>query len=154
MGRLRPGPGTRRCRNQVLGLTRSDGGAQALVAVGASVHRGDLDGVESLRAGMAACDGAIHTAFKQGFSEFQANAELDRRVIEAMGDVLAGSDRPFITTSGTLIVALGGRSGLVTEQRVRPRHTPRALGNGYRRAVLARCPVVGRPHVAVRPRRR
>ena len=46
-------------------------------------------------------DAVIHTAFDHDFSNFVANCEKDRRVIQAMGDALAGSDRPLIITSGT-----------------------------------------------------
>ena len=100
--------------HQVLGLARSDAGAQALAAAGASVHHGSLDDLDSLRSGAAACDGVIHTAFKHDFSTFEANADLDRRAIEAIGNVLAGSGRPFVTTSGTLLIALvaPGRLGM------------------------------------------
>jgi nucleoside-diphosphate-sugar epimerase len=87
--------------HQVLGLTRSETGAQALIAAGAEPHRGDLEDLESLRRGAAIADGVIHTAFNHDFSNFVAICELDRRVIEAMGSVLAGSDRPFVITSGT-----------------------------------------------------
>lgn len=87
--------------HRVLGLTRSDTGARWLEQVGAQAHRGTLEEPDSLASGAAEADAVIHTAFDHDFSRFVENCERDRRVIEAIGAVLAGSDRPFIITSGT-----------------------------------------------------
>lgn len=88
--------------HQVLGVARSEAGAKALAAAGAEVHRGTLEDPESLRRGAATSEGVIHLAFDHDMTNFQANCEKDKRVIEALGTALAGSsDRPLIITSGT-----------------------------------------------------
>lgn len=87
--------------HQVLGLCRSNDKAAALATMGAEVHLGSIDDLDSLKQGAARVDGIIHLAFNHDFSTFVANCEDDRRVIKALGTVLAGSDRPLVVTSGT-----------------------------------------------------
>jgi nucleoside-diphosphate-sugar epimerase len=96
--------------HQVVGLARSDASAAALTLAGAEVHRGTLDDLDSLRSAAAASDGVIHLAFKHelAFSgDFQGAADADRRAVETFGEVLAGSDKPFVLASGLLGLAPG-----------------------------------------------
>lgn len=87
--------------HRVLSFTRSDAGARWLAQAGPEAHRGDLEDPDSLARGASQADAVIHTAFDHDFSKFIANCEKDRRVIQAIGAALVGSQRPFIITSGT-----------------------------------------------------
>lgn len=87
--------------HQVIGLCRSDDKAPALAAAGAEVYRGSIADPDSLKDGAARSDGVIHLAFNHDFSRFVQNCEDDRRLIRALGSVLACSGRPLIVTSGT-----------------------------------------------------
>jgi nucleoside-diphosphate-sugar epimerase len=102
--------------HEVLGLARSDQAAAAVAVAGATVHRGDIGDLDSLRRGAAMSDGVIHTAFNHDFTVNRVEASAaDRLAVEAMAEALVGTDRPMVMTSGT-----GGLSPgqLATEQSV------------------------------------
>jgi nucleoside-diphosphate-sugar epimerase len=94
-----------RAGHRVLGLTRSEGGAEALRKAGAEALHGNLEDLDSLRKGAADSEGVIHLAFNHDFSKFEQNAADERRAIGAIGEVLAGSRRRFVVTSGTAMAA-------------------------------------------------
>lgn len=108
--------------HKVLGMARSDPGAKSLAMIGAEVHRGSLEDLDSLRKGATVSDAVIHLAFIHDFSKFQESCEIDKRAIETLGSVLAGSDRPFIVTAGTAGLAAPGQ--LATEDTVIRRDFP------------------------------
>ena len=93
--------------HEVLGLARNDAAADALTRLGVEVWRGDLSDTASLIAGARACEGVIHTAFIHDFSAYAAAAETDRRAVEALAGALEGSGKPFVSTSGTALLAPG-----------------------------------------------
>ena len=93
--------------HQVLGLARSDASAKALADAGGEVFRGNLEDTDSLRKAAAAADGVIHTAFIHDFSTFEASANIDRQAIATIIDVLKGTNKPLVTTSGMLGLSPG-----------------------------------------------
>src|SRR5258708_12662747 len=93
--------------HQVVGLARSEANAEALKKLGAQVHRGSLEDLQSLKSGAKETDGTIHCAFIHDFTKYAENGQIDKRAIEAMGDVLEGTNKPFIVTSGTGLIAPG-----------------------------------------------
>ena len=100
--------------HQVVGLARSDSSAAAVAALGAEVHRGDLDDLNGLRQAAAESDGVIHLAFKHEAmrtGDFVGAVAADAAAIEVIGDALAGSGKPFVATGGTLMLAMGGITG-------------------------------------------
>ena len=108
--------------HQVVGLARSEASAKALTTAGATVLRGDLGDLDSLRRGAQDADGVIHLAFNHDFANYANNGQLDRDAIDAMGDVLAGTGKPLIVTSGTGGIAVGQ---VATEDMAMPDWTPR-----------------------------
>ncbi|WP_240420057.1 SDR family oxidoreductase [Paenibacillus periandrae] len=85
--------------HQVVGLTRSESGAQVLESLGAEVARGVLEDLDLLRSSAANSDGVIHLAFNHDFSNFTASLTTDLRAIVAMGEGLAGSSKPLVITA-------------------------------------------------------
>jgi nucleoside-diphosphate-sugar epimerase len=145
--------------HEVVGLARSEASAQRLEAAGATVHRGDVDDPDSLAKAADDSDGVIHLAFQHEIAfggNFAAAAAADRRAVEAMGAVLADSDRPFVLASGLLGLTAGRVAteddGLVPSAEVRAnpagRRAATALltlslrGVGVRSSVLRLPPTV------------
>ncbi|MFE2045810.1 SDR family oxidoreductase [Streptomyces sp. NPDC059477] len=118
----------------VVGLARSEGAVAALAAAGADAHRGALDDLDSLRSGADAADGVIHAAFIHDFSDYAAASLTDLRAIEAIGETLAGSGRPFVVTSGIAGVSPGR---VATEEDAADPAVPGALRAPSEQAALA-----------------
>jgi len=94
--------------HEPIGMVRSEEGAKSLRSVGADVHFGNLYDVESICNGAAAADAVIHTAFNHDdFTVFKDSCENDRRIIEALGEVYAGGQRPIVVTSALGLLPRG-----------------------------------------------
>ncbi|EPX71379.1 NAD dependent epimerase/dehydratase [Schizosaccharomyces octosporus yFS286] len=143
--------------HEVIGLVRSEEKAAKLKAAGAIPHFGSLEDLDSLKTGAAQSDGVIHTAFNHDFihdfSKYPKSCEADCRVIETIGEVLKGSNRPFVTTSGTAVLPSTGTLGTeVTEipQSSISRHlgenaTLKLASQGVRSSVVRLAPSVHGP---------
>jgi len=90
--------------HSVRGLTRSDAGVEQLKAIGAEVHRGDLQDLDSLRTGATGMDAVVNLAFNHDFSTFAQNAEDERKAIEALGSALEPG-KLLVVTSGIGLMA-------------------------------------------------
>src|SRR5690242_7833471 len=94
----------------VTGLARSDDSAAKLRTLGAGVHRGSLDDLDSLRRGAEAADGVLHMGYGGDFAKPEEMMRRDTEAIGTFGQVLEGSGKPLIITSGTLVMPPGRES--------------------------------------------
>lgn len=93
--------------HQVLGLARSDASAEKVSKAGAEVQRGDIEDLESLKAGAKAADAVIHLAFVHDFNDFQRCCAIDRAAIQAMAEAMEGTNNPLVIASGVLSLPQG-----------------------------------------------
>jgi nucleoside-diphosphate-sugar epimerase len=143
--------------HQVVGLARSDASAEAVAAMGAEVRRGDIDDLGGLAAAAAEADGVIHLAFKHEAmrtGDFMGAVDSDMAAHKAIGEALVGTDKPFVSTGGTLMLAMagitgrGGRVGTEADQseggpRTNAANYTVALGQrGVRSSVVRLAPMV------------
>ncbi|MGK3202602.1 SDR family oxidoreductase [Amycolatopsis sp. MEPSY49] len=138
----------------VTGLARSDASAARLEKLGAAAHPGSLDDLDSLRAGAEAADGVLHMAFGGDFTDLEDMTRRDRTAIETLGGVLAGTGKPFVSTSGTLVMPAGRESterdepdaaGLAAFRIAGERACLDFAGQGVRASVVRLAPTVHGP---------
>jgi nucleoside-diphosphate-sugar epimerase len=140
--------------HQVVGLARSGTSADAVAALGAEVRRGDLDDLDGLRAAAAEADGVIHLAFKHEAmrtGDYIGAIDSDLTAHKAIGESLIGTDKPFVSTSGTLMLAMAGINGRLGTEDDQSEGGPRteaanhtiSLGRqGVRSSVVRLAPMV------------
>lgn len=90
-----------------VGLARSDASAKALQAKGVEVIRGSIEDTDVLKRAASDSDGVIHLAFNHDFTQFAESAEVEGAAIAALGEALAGSNRPLVAASGTMMLPKG-----------------------------------------------
>jgi nucleoside-diphosphate-sugar epimerase len=103
--------------HKVVGLARSEASAEKVSSAGAEARRSTLDDLDGLREAAKNADGVIHLAFKHDLAfvsgDFAGAVAADLRAVEAIGEALADSGKPFVNTTGTMLLAhsVRGRAG-------------------------------------------
>ncbi len=123
--------------HQVIGLSRSDAGADTLVRAGAAVVRGDVNDLQWLRKAASGAEAIIHTAFNHDASaDVREQSENDRKVIATLGAALPGP-APLIITSGTgLVQSANGDPVIETDPHAPSSVFPRAASEEAAEALL------------------
>ncbi len=106
----------RAASHEVSGLARSDAAAARLTAAGIRPVRGDFSNPASVGSAARAADGVISLATTY-------DPAIDGPAVDAILDALAGSDKPFVYTSG--IWSHGDTGGAVVDETSPP--SPAAL---------------------------
>lgn len=142
--------------HKVVGLARSDASALRISSAGAEPLLGTLDELDALRSAATQADGVIHLAFKHELAllggDFIGAVKADLRAVEAIGEALAGSGKPFVNTSGTMLLAhsMHGRRGTeddVGQEGGNPRVASESLSlafakRGVRTSIVRLAPTV------------
>lgn len=106
--------------HSVLGLARSAASAEKVAGAGAEVLQSTLDDLEGLKTAARNADGVIHLAFKHDLAfaggDFAGALAADLRAVEAIGEALVGSNKPFVNTTGTMLLAHSVRGRAGTEE--------------------------------------
>jgi nucleoside-diphosphate-sugar epimerase len=85
--------------HDVVGLVRSETSAAAVKTLGAEVRHGSLDDLAGLAEAAAGADAVIHLAFDHdamNAGDFAGAVATDLAVVRALGDALAGTEKPFL----------------------------------------------------------
>ncbi len=120
--------------NEVVGLARSDDSAAKIAAAGAEPLRGSLDDLAGLRTAAESADGVVHLGFKHDFSDMAGAGRTERAVLEAFGDVLEGTGKPFVFASGVAGLAPGR---VLTEADASPHSGPDSPRGGSEHLALS-----------------
>lgn len=106
--------------HRVVGLARSEASAKSIASAGAEVRRGSLDDLEGLKDAAKNADGVVHLAFKHDLAlvsgDFMGAVNADLQAVAAIGEALAETGKPFVNTTGTMLLAHSVQGRLGTEE--------------------------------------
>lgn len=88
--------------HSVVGLARNEESAEKVRQLGATPLKGDLENIESLKAGVKDADVVIHLAFIHDFANFAKSLQVDKAALVALGEALSGTGKTLVVASGSL----------------------------------------------------
>lgn len=91
--------------HQVVGLARSEASAATISGLGAEPLRGDVTDLALLQKAASDTDGVAYLAFSHDFRAVGDAVGDEARAVAALGDALAGTDKPLVIANGTPAVA-------------------------------------------------
>ncbi len=103
--------------HEVTALARSDEAAAALSALGASVCHGNLAEVDVLKEVAEASDGVIHLGYRAeliGSGGLSALRDSELAIVLALGEALAGTNKPLIVAGSIGAPSNLGRAGRIS----------------------------------------
>ncbi|MBT1696031.1 SDR family oxidoreductase [Fulvivirgaceae bacterium PWU4] len=109
--------------HQVIGLARTAESAKQISNAGGEVLMGSLEDLNILKQGASMADGVIHTAFIHDFTQYAKANEVEKAVINSMGEAMMGTNKPIVVTAG--ILGLPVVNGIITEES-RAQNSPRS----------------------------
>lgn len=129
----------------VIGLARSEAAAQRLQAAGIHPQRGDLTDAASLQAAAMQAEAVIHTAATND----AAMSTVDQQATRALLAALAGTQKPFVYTSG--IWVMGNTQGQVGDETWPLDPTPLVAWRPAVEAVVLAAAQAGVRSLVIRP---
>jgi len=141
--------------HEVYGLSRNEEGDARLKAQGATPVRGELASLDVLRQQSAQAEAVLHLAYIHDFTmDYEEVLRIDAAAVDALGQLLRGTGKPFVITSGTAFVEPDPEGGetaedapvaqtFVLQHRIRSeRHALRLSEDGVRVSALRLPPYV------------
>lgn len=104
---------------KVVGLSRSPESDRKLLEKGITVRRGHLAEWQNLTDAAQQADAVIHTAFELNLNDLEFSITQDKQAVQALIKGLAGSNKVFISTSGTAVYGDTGNDKMYDETVVR-----------------------------------
>jgi nucleoside-diphosphate-sugar epimerase len=102
--------------HEILALVRSDASARVVTKAGAEPLRGDLGHPASLQEGADRCDGIVHLAFGNDFTDIERCVAEETGAVATFASALEGTGKALVIASGTPVTP--GRASTEADPQV------------------------------------